>query len=281
MEPTINDPISMRTLTGEPLEVSLGEMMVKDEQVKLKVQLSYKMWQRALGEGLFHFDEEEEPLTFEADLPVQLALRLRSFLAKGWAANVEALAANLNKADSPLRHTEAWFAAEIMQEVDVPSEIEGVTDLQLGVPTRWAESHDNSTQTDAANSVFETLESFLTSENWPFTLDGDMLHFPAGVDDKRSWIVLADIDEEADTCSLFSIYPEVVPATKRVQIAVWLTEKNYELGEGCFDMNSENGKVRYRTTFPATDRQQISAGVNFNLAVMAENFDELAGLIEE
>lgn len=272
--------VSFRMLTDEPLDVTSVQLSVRENQVILTAQLNFPDWQRVLKEGLFHLDDEQEPAGFKPDLPVQLSLRLRAALAAQWLEDAEGMSMVLQDENSALRHTEAWLATEIVQDVKVPSDIEGVSYLQVGAKTRWAKPLFPPEA--EADTVIERLETFLTNEDWPFVrAEENMVRFPAGVGEGRSWVVVAVADEENQACTIYSIHMKKVPPSQHSDTAQWMATKNYALGHGCFDMNADTGEVRFRSTFPACTRNQITAGVQSNFSVMAANLDTLVPFFQE
>lgn len=272
----LSSPITFRTLSNSPLLAKWGGLSVR-EYVEIKVELSFLDWKRAIKNRLFHLTEKNIGTIFEADRSVILTLRLRSELREAWALDDAATIAALALSDSPLCHTEAWLATEIMQDVELPSEFEGVNFLQTGERTEWADEVETRLE---AGTVFQGLEAFLNDEKWPFTkVDENIFRFPAGVGEGRSWVVQARAEDDSGTCTLFSIFPDLITASERTRAAVWMTKQNYELAEGCFDMDFNDGEVRYRSTFAASTRKQITDGVHDNLSMMAEYFDALKSMV--
>ena len=272
--------INLQTLTDESLLCALSEIEIHDEEVNLIIQLSFQNWRRALQEGLFHLDDESEPPDFEPDQPVLLTLRLRPAIAK-FTADIERTVATLADPNSPLNHTEAWFATEIVQNVEVPPEFgDDSSFLQMGARTRWAEPFTPSEE--STGSVMAALEAFLNDESWSFDHpEENVLRFPAGVDNDRSWVVAALANEEAGTCTLLSIPMANVPPANRAEAALWMVQMNYDLPNGCFEMDTDDGEVRYRTTFPAVTQTQVATGIHDNLSTMADHFDTIKLYIEE
>ncbi len=285
MTPTAETTAHLRTLSEEPLPARVVAAEVRGGAVTLTLRLAYPDWRRALDEGLFHLDGEREPPGFEPDREVQLTLRVRGHLARrAGDATADGVVAALADPGSPLGHTEAWLALDMVQDLDPPPELEGdVSTLQIGAKTQWAAATAAvDTETSAgeeASGVRERLEAFLETEDWPFVaVEDDLLRFPAGVDERRSWVAVARLDEAAGTCTLISIHPRKVPPASRARAALWLSAMSRELAPGAFDFNPRDGEVRYRITFAATDRRRIAAGVRQGLELMAASFDDVAAL---
>jgi len=50
-----------------------------------------------------------------------------------------------------------------------------------------------------------------------------------------------------------SLFPALAPAKKRTACAELLTRINYDLLHGCFEMDFEDGEIRFRTSIGALD----------------------------
>ncbi|MEM9903571.1 MAG: hypothetical protein AAF921_00910 [Cyanobacteria bacterium P01_D01_bin.44] len=273
--------IGFQTLTNKRLESTVTGLTTNHEQIILTIQLSSQNWQRVLKEGIFHLDDEAEPPGFEPDRPVSLTLRLRPAIARLTSDHSEAIATMLTDPTSPLNHTEAWLATEIVQDVDLPPDSDDDDDafLQMGARTRWAEPW--TPQASSTGAVLKTLETFLNDEEWPFTNpEENVLRFPAGVDEVRSWMVAALANEEVGTCTLLSIPTGQVLSAKRADAAIWMVKMNYDLPQGCFEMDTDDGEVRYRSTFPALHRSQLEVGISAHLSIMAKHFDTLVTFVD-
>ncbi len=277
----------LRTLSDEPLPARIVAAEAGDGAVTLTLRLAYADWRRALDEGLFHLDGEREPPGFEPARDVQLTLRLRGHLAeRAGDATADGVAAALADPGSPLGHSEAWLALDMVQDLDPPPELEGdVSYLHIGAKTHWAavaeevEAERSAVEEAPVGGVRARLEAFLEAEAWPYVaVEDDLLRFPAGVGESRSWVALARLDEAAGTCTLISVHPRKVPAASRARAALWLSAMSRQLVPGAFDFDPSDGEVRYRITFAASDRQRIAAGVHQGLRLMAASFDDVAAL---
>lgn len=128
--------VSFETLATGPVGVRISAIDIV-ESVTVTGEVDATTWETIRRGGCFHLDGQESPAGFEADQPVQLTLRLRAPVADRYRDPDEMLRELLSEPDSPLRHSEAWLATEVMQEVAVP----GVPDAsaQVGIRTVWAD----------------------------------------------------------------------------------------------------------------------------------------------
>ena len=108
-------------------------------------------------------------------------------------------------------------------------------------------------QTEAAadgssRPLLEELKRAFTENGWPYSevrgapvLLAD-LSGPAG-----RWSFYAQAVEEKDLVLLYSICPQRVPEARRLEVSRFLTRANYGLADGNFELDFEDGEVRYKT----------------------------------
>lgn len=101
---------------------------------------------------------------------------------------------------------------------------------------------------DGSRSLLEELKRVFGENGWPYSevrgapvLLAD-LSGPAG-----RWSFYAQAVEEKDLILLYSICPERVPEARRLDVSRFLTEANYGLAAGNFELDFEDGEVRYKT----------------------------------
>lgn len=98
------------------------------------------------------------------------------------------------------------------------------------------------------------LNGFFEQEAWDF-------HFveSAGIfrmnfaGDSGNWACLAQAREQQQQVVFYSICPLRVPDAKRLEVAEFLTRVNYGIVVGNFEMDLEDGEVRYKTSLDLED----------------------------
>jgi hypothetical protein len=97
--------------------------------------------------------------------------------------------------------------------------------------------------------LFEAVVDYLNEDDWKYNVVKDdtalVLSFRGR---SGSWQCFANVDEERHWFSFFSILPSNVPEDKRPTIAEFLTRANYGLVIGNFEMDYNDGEVRYKTS---------------------------------
>jgi hypothetical protein len=96
--------------------------------------------------------------------------------------------------------------------------------------------------------LLEELKRAFAENGWPYSevrgapvLLTD-LSGPAG-----RWSFYAQAVEEKDLVLLYSICPQRVPEARRPEVSQFLTRANYGLADGNFELDFEDGEVRYKT----------------------------------
>jgi hypothetical protein len=97
--------------------------------------------------------------------------------------------------------------------------------------------------------LFEAVVDYLTEDDWKFNVLKEetalVLSFRGH---SGSWQCFATVDEERQWFSFFSILPSNVAEEKREDICEFIARANYGLVIGNFEMDFEDGEVRYKTS---------------------------------
>jgi hypothetical protein len=102
--------------------------------------------------------------------------------------------------------------------------------------------------------LFAGLKRVFTDYRWPFSEVPGMpvllseLSGPLG-----SWTFYAQIVEEQELIVFYSVCPLTVPESRRVEVADFLTRANYGLALGNFELDFEDGEIRYKTVLEVED----------------------------
>jgi hypothetical protein len=99
-----------------------------------------------------------------------------------------------------------------------------------------------------ASPLLAELQRVFDENGWPYVeVRGapvllSELSGPAG-----RWKFYAQIVEDKDVVLLYSICPERVPEDRRAAVSEFLTRANYGLAAGNFELDFDDGEVRYKT----------------------------------
>lgn len=102
--------------------------------------------------------------------------------------------------------------------------------------------------------LLDAVERFLIEDEWQYEQVGDkpVLKMLFG-GEHGEWTCLAQVSEELEQFVFYSICPSRVPASKRLAMAEFITRANCGLILGNFEMDFEDGEVRYKTSIDVED----------------------------
>lgn len=121
-----------------------------------------------------------------------------------------------------------------------------------------------------AGPLFTAMVDFFEDDKWPYTVvTGEpvlSMHF---VGSNGHWICYAQAREEQQQFVFYSVCPMAMPDFKRVAVAEFVTRANYGMIIGNFELDFNDGEVRYKTSLdvegtylsPPLIRQAVYANV--------------------
>ena len=124
-----------------------------------------------------------------------------------------------------------------------------------------------------AASIFDGLVSFFKAGQWPYTQVGEQPILQIGFrGDNGEWLCYADARAEYAQVLFYSICPTKTPVDRRITVAEFITRANFGMMIGNFELDFEDGEVRYKTSlavegFELND-EVIKSIVFSNVAVM-------------
>ncbi|KOP26692.1 hypothetical protein AMR41_08695 [Hapalosiphon sp. MRB220] len=97
--------------------------------------------------------------------------------------------------------------------------------------------------------LLDIICQFFHTQNWYFSkIEGEsVLRMDVGAKNGE-WSCFAQLIEDPNRFVFYSVIPEKIVATKRVSVAEYLTRVNYGLVIGNFEMDFDDGEIRFRTS---------------------------------
>lgn len=259
----LNQEIHFSTLTeGDILAIAKQLCLtIKDEkhEYALIFEVDWSTYQLILKEEAFglysHTIGLDTEITFEQTVPVELRVILKQSLTSVLIAQGEELEQVLHyllqkdlPKELPVRSAESWLAAEVKQKVELPGELIEKGTLKKGYRTAWMDALISKPAAVEKRLLIEVVEQFLSATEWEFErLDETLLRL-AVQGEQGDWVILVQIDEEDQRCIVYSVYPDLVPESRREAVAAILIQENYEIPIGNFEMDLTDGEVRFRTS---------------------------------
>ena len=102
--------------------------------------------------------------------------------------------------------------------------------------------------------LFDAMVDFFKTDDWPYIQLADRPVLSMNFDGKNAkWTCFAQAREEQRQFIFYSVCPVNAPAEKRPALAEFITRANYGLIIGNFELDFEDGEIRYKTSLDAED----------------------------
>ena len=97
-------------------------------------------------------------------------------------------------------------------------------------------------------SLLGELKRVFDENDWPYSeVDGAPVLVAELSGPEGQWDFYAQAVEEKDLVLLYSIAPHRVPEERRREVSEFLTKANYGLADGNFELDFDDGEIRYKT----------------------------------
>jgi len=97
--------------------------------------------------------------------------------------------------------------------------------------------------------LFETVEKFFIEDEWNYVQVGDSPIFKLDfVGENGEWPCYAQVNEELEQFVFYSVCSVRVPKSKRPAIMEFLHRVNFGLIIGNFEIDADDGEIRYKTS---------------------------------
>ena len=123
---------------------------------------------------------------------------------------------------------------------------------------------------EAAGPIYTAMVDFFEDDKWPYTVVAGepvlSMHF---VGSNGHWVCYAQARDDQQQFVFYSVCPMAMPDFKRVAVAEFVTRANYGMIIGNFELDFNDGEVRYKTSLdvegtylsPPLIRQAVYANV--------------------
>ncbi|TYQ25039.1 hypothetical protein PseudUWO311_17090 [Pseudanabaena sp. UWO311] len=123
------------------------------------------------------------------------------------------------------------------------------------------------------SELFDTVLGYFVDKGWPIEQHEELPVLRIDYEGEHGrWFCYARVNEEANQFIFLSTLSEKVSENKRISIAEYITRANFGLNIGNFEMDFDDGEIRYKTSIDVT-YAQITFGlidplVNASLVAM-------------
>lgn len=134
--------------------------------------------------------------------------------------------------------------------------------------------------------IFTALVRFFAEEGWQvrWLQDTPVLSMPFEGDNGR-WLCYAQAREEQQQAVFYSIAPFSVPVDRRLAVAEFITRANYGMILGNFELDFDDGEVRYKTSIDVDEAELATSLVRplvyANVSIMDRYLPGLIHLVND
>ncbi len=281
-------PVSFRTLSGETVDAIVQQVVYQTSDTtvwcELVMEVSYNTGVAIVAHEWFHlfhnvYIGRRQP-EFKPDRPIEIRAMLRpdmqrSLAERGAAAGdvVQALVADStdNDAGQPLlNQSECWLALEVRQHAEPSPESAEGDSLTASMLTLWAEqfgddphhqepariSGDSSDSSDgeppaadhSTNARITRIAQYLQDREIRCEVVEDTLIRMQFAHPLGTWVSVIRVEEEQQVIVVYSAFPILIPPYLLEETALQFMNENFDLIYGSFELDEENGELRYRST---------------------------------
>ncbi|HLO86700.1 MAG TPA: YbjN domain-containing protein [Nostocaceae cyanobacterium] len=143
---------------------------------------------------------------------------------------------------------------------------------------------EKQTNSPANLRIFEEVVNFLRIDNWPFVqIPEQPILQTTFQGDNGQWSCFARVRVEQQQFVFYSICPVNAPENKRLVIAEFLTRANSAIVIGNFELDFNDGEIRYKTSIDVEGDRITSALIKqliyANVSIMDEYLPGIMAVI--
>ena len=115
----------------------------------------------------------------------------------------------------------------------------------------WAKTARAELDPDSSysQSLYKVVLDFFETEEWAFAKDDhEPILYMNFQSENGQWLCLAKANDDDDQFVFYSICPVTIPEDKRQAAAEFITRANYGLLIGNFELDFDDGEIRYKTS---------------------------------
>jgi hypothetical protein len=134
--------------------------------------------------------------------------------------------------------------------------------------------------------IFEDIKSFFEEDGWNASRKGQKTILEMDFQGLNGiWKCFADVREQTDEFLFYSILLMPIPIKRKIDVAEFITRANYGVTIGNFEMDFDDGEVRYKTNLDlkhlTLTKDLIRQYVYFNVKMMDSYLNGIMAVINE
>ena len=179
----------------------------------------------------------------------------------------------------------AGYLTKLMKEIgeSLPVELQSNSEMVQANLSGFLETlnQDRDEESVQFQPVSEVIREFFEEDDWNYVQleDGNTLQMSYQGDNGR-WTCYASPADDSQRFMFYSVAPLEAPANKIVTMAEFLTKANYGLMIGNFELDYNDGEIRYKTSIDVENEQLTTNLVRNLIYVNLETMDNyLPGIV--
>jgi len=229
-------------------------------------------------EQWFHYDDYVmlHDIHFNEQQPISMTLVLSQAITDHFIVSKAELNQVLfslmdveEKTFAALNNGEYWFLTDATQEIELPPALieQGGSSLKQGFKTVWYNEllqqplHERKLQLDDYSSLtlMEQVIQYLEHNQYKWELYSEDIIQITLQDNEQAWAELIRVDEQARTVLFYAVFPQKLPDESIHKLSYILLNENYNMTSGAFELDLEDGELRYRSSLFAPESVQQAA----------------------
>ncbi len=104
--------------------------------------------------------------------------------------------------------------------------------------------------------LMDAVTAFLKQDGWPYEMmEGDTVARVQFQGDNAQFTCYAQTREDVGQFVFYSLFPVGIPEHKRHEVAEFITRANYDMVLGNYEMDFDDGELRYKTSIDVEGSQ--------------------------
>ena len=306
----VNVPIQFSNWNNQLLQATLTSIMFRADEheasAKLGMTISTDTMKQLIAGQWFH--AWPHALTAQAHYdklaPIEVSLELNPAIASLLAEqrkDAEFLLAALLPPSTleasayagALAHSDCWYLLEAIQTIKLPPTLKKEGMLRQGIRTIWHPSLSDAMQRQRndrhtgsiALTLLQQLEAALIGQQLNYDLfEERIVRIPFHSEATGRWLLLLQADTALQTINAYSIFPTAVPSNKQEQLALYLLQIQSNFVYGCFELDSENQELRFRSEIECPNKElpvhKLQTAIGNHMALMEHYIPIIDKIIE-
>ncbi len=280
------------------LEIFPGGEQINE--IRLAIQVSTEVYNCLIDPGeLFNLKHSLRGQSYQEEFApnpdLEIEIRLKNELVSSFCDHINEFEKTGHQLDElrhsglapELFHTENWYGLNVKQLIKPPPEFsDNEGEIKAGYQTHWAVAKEDQVN-KGLTPVLNAMSDFFSGKNFDvsmFEFKGEPILQIKFKGKNGQWDCYAMYAGEMDVALFYSVCPVKSPLERRTQVSEYLTGINFGLYFGNFEMDLEDGEIRYKTSQQIEneilDPNLFQKTVGINVSLMDRHLPGILAVIE-